>query len=195
MAAVGSNLTSLSFNTLPGLAAGAYQLIGFGSSTLSSANLVEPQSIGGLQATYSLTPNALDVTLANVNGPFWASTTGGSWSVASNWSTNPAPAPNGAGLTANLLGALAASDTVTLDVPVTLGTLNFSNTASYTVGATGGTNSLTLDNSGSGATITLLVGSHVIQAPVVLNSPTTVTVTDPPSRSQLAGASVAPVAC
>ena len=178
LAAVGGNTTALAFNTLAGFAAGNYELIGFGSSTLSSANLVEPPSIGGMQATYSLTPTALDVTLVNIVGPFWASTTGGSWSVAGNWSTNPVPAPNGAGSTANLLGALAASDTITLDVPVTIGTLNINNTASYTIGATGGTNSLTLDNSGSGATITLLAGSHAIQAPVVLNSPTTVTVTD-----------------
>ena len=61
--------------------------------------------------------------------------------------------------------------TITLDEPVTLGTLILGNSDSTTVGYTligSGSNTLTFSNSGYGATITVANGSHVIDAPVVL---------------------------
>jgi hypothetical protein len=52
---------------------------------------------------------------------------------------------------ADLNTKLASSSTITLNVPITVGTLNFNNTAaSYTLG---GANALTLLNNGSKATV------------------------------------------
>ena len=54
---------------------------------------------------------------------------------------------------------------------MTLGTLQFGNCGSTSVGYalnSSGSNSLTFSNSGSGATITVIDGSHVIDVPVVL---------------------------
>ncbi len=61
--------------------------------------------------------------------------------------------------------------TVTLDSPQTVGTLQLGNSASASVGYTlfgSGSNTLTLDNSGSGAMIDVVNGTHVIDAPVLL---------------------------
>ena len=46
--------------------------------------------------------------------------------------------------------------------------------ASYTLGASGGTNSLIIDDTASGGTgsIAVLAGTHYIQAPLQLNSNT-----------------------
>jgi autotransporter-associated beta strand protein len=62
-----------------------------------------------------------------------------------------------------------AAVTVTLDTPLTLGTLQFGNSGSANVGYTvSGSNTLTFNNSGNGATITVTDGSHAINAPVIL---------------------------
>ena len=61
--------------------------------------------------------------------------------------------------------------TVTLDIPLTLGTLTLGNSNSSSVGYTlsgSGANTLTLNNSGRGATISVTNGSHAINAAVVL---------------------------
>ncbi len=61
--------------------------------------------------------------------------------------------------------------TITLDSPQTVGTLQLSNSAGAGTGYTlsgGGSNTLTFNNSSSGATIVLAGGTHVIAAPVVL---------------------------
>ena len=182
----GTGTATISFSPQANFASGTYDLINFGSKTLTLANFSAPQTVNGLQAAYSLTASQLDMTLFNVSGPIWASQTGGTWSTATNWSGNNVP--NGAGQSANFLTTLAASDTVVLDVPVTLGTLNFNNAAaSYTLGSVGSTNALTLDNTGSVANITLAAGSHAIQAPVVLNGPTSVAVSDPAMSLTIGG--------
>ena len=56
----------------------------------------------------------------------WKGPGGGSYNLASNWTNNIVP--NGVDATANFLENIAAPSTVTLDSPVTLGTLNFSST-------------------------------------------------------------------
>ena len=71
-----------------------------------------------------------------------------------------------------------AAVTVTLNTPVTLGTLQFGNSGSASVGYTligSGSNTLTLNNSGSGATITVTAGTHAIDTPVILADNLTVT--------------------
>ena len=102
--------------------------------------------------------------------PVWANPVSGKWSIGTNWSTGTVP--NGAGQSAIINQATNAALTVTLDEPVTLGTLDLGNSGSASVGYTlsgTGANTLTFDNSGGGATIAVANGSHAINAPVVLN--------------------------
>jgi autotransporter-associated beta strand protein len=98
----------------------------------------------------------------------WTSPVNGYWSDANNWTGGP---PDAAGARATLNAATPATLTVKLDNPQTLGMLQFGNSASATVGYMldgSGTNTLTLDNSGSGATIMVTDGTHAIDALVVL---------------------------
>ena len=61
--------------------------------------------------------------------------------------------------------------TVTLNTRVTLGSLQFGSFGSASAGYTlagGGSNTLTLNNAGNGATISVTDGTHTIDAPVIL---------------------------
>ena len=107
--------------------------------------------------------------------PTWSTSAGGSWSNPSNWTGS---VPNGVGAGAAFTAGTTSPVTVTLDMPVTLGTLAFGNSASTSSGYTlvgGGTNTLTFSNSGNGATITVTDGTHAINAPVILADNLTVT--------------------
>jgi len=79
--------------------------------------------------------------------------------------------PNAAGAGAVFSASTAAAVIITLDKPQTVGTLQFGNSGNASVGYTlsgSGSNTLTLNNSGSAATITVANGSHDIDAPVIL---------------------------
>ena len=103
----------------------------------------------------------------------WAVDADGTWNTPTNWSSNPS-IPNAAGDTANLTYNIAASRTVTLDVPVTVGYLTMEDLT--TVNADWiliGSNALTMDT-GSAANATLTVSSRTlnrIDTDMVLNSP------------------------
>jgi autotransporter-associated beta strand protein len=99
----------------------------------------------------------------------WASAVSGSWNTQGNW--NKSTVPNGLTTGAVLNAATTAALTITLDAPQTVGTLVLGNSAGSSVGYTlsgSAANTLTFNNSGSGATITVTDGTHVINAPVVL---------------------------
>ena len=86
--------------------------------------------------------------------------------------------PNGVGVGATFNVPTTAAVTVTLNTPVTLGSLQFGNSGSPRTGyvlSGSGSNTLTLNNSGNGATITVTDGSHAINAPVILAENLTVT--------------------
>ena len=105
----------------------------------------------------------------------WTSTASGNWSNSSNWAGG---VPNGVGAWAALNAPTSVKITVTLDTPVTLGTLLLGNSGKASTGyaLTGaGSNSLTLNNSGSGAMISVTGGVHVINAPVILADNLTMT--------------------
>ena len=122
-------------------------------------------------ADYSLTTSAPSVQ--------WASSTGGSWPVAVNWT--PDNVPNAQAAVANFLATpfgLTAAGTITLDGSQTVGKLVFSDPASYTIAqGTGGT--LTIDDTGDAngvnPSITVSAGNHVITAPLSIASGVTVT--------------------
>jgi fibronectin-binding autotransporter adhesin len=89
----------------------------------------------------------------------------GHWSSGSNWSSNTAP--NGAGQPAVFNQSSSGGLTITLDVPVILGMLQFaSSTTNYTLSAQGATG-LTFSNSGT-SWVTLLSGTHSIGSPVYI---------------------------
>ena len=101
--------------------------------------------------------------------PTWTGTAAGSWTSGTNWSSGSPP--NGAGQQAIVGAATTAPLTITLDSPQTLGTLTFANTASNSVGytlASGSAGSLTMDNAGSAAQISVTGGSQAISAVVSL---------------------------
>ena len=180
-----SNATSIVINPLSGFAAGTYKLFGYsnGDGPGSMANISAPAGISGFRFTYSVGSTELDLVATPITGSIWQSGSGGNWSTPGNWSGSNVP--NAPGATANLFDSLSPSGTVTLDIPVAIGTLVIDNTgASYTIA---GTNILTMDDSGSTAIINVLSNSHAIQAPVFLNSPTTVTVVDPATTFTMSG--------
>jgi len=79
--------------------------------------------------------------------------------------------PNAVGARAALSAATTAAVTVTLDAPVTLGVLQFGNSSTASQGYTlsgSGSNTLTFNNFGSGAAVTVTDGTHAINAPVIL---------------------------
>jgi hypothetical protein len=100
--------------------------------------------------------------------PQWAIDSNGSWSVAANWIGG---VPNGVGHVANLRNAISANRTITMNTPVTLGTLNFESTKGYTLS---GVSLLTLDANAGNAAINITTPvNHAIVTPLKLNDATT----------------------
>ncbi len=132
----------------------------FDISSGSSNIVVNITSIG---ANWSLTGIAFDEVLPPPVIVNWITDGNGSWNTLANWD---APVPNAASANARLSSPpLTGPATVTLDVPVTLGSLVISGANPYTVA---GANSLTLDNGGFDSVINVAGGLHEISAPVVL---------------------------
>jgi hypothetical protein len=77
----------------------------------------------------------------------------------------------GQGVGSTFGSAISAPEIVTLDENTTVGTITFNNTNSYTIAPGTAGYSLTLDNAGAAANITVTTGSHTISAPLVLTSP------------------------
>jgi autotransporter-associated beta strand protein len=111
---------------------------------------------------------AFFLTGSGIGAPaVWAFPVNGNWSDPSKWASG---SPNRIGALFNV--PTPAAVTVSLDTPVTLGTLLFGNAGNASVGYTlsgSGSNRLTLDNVENGATISVINGVHFIDAPVALN--------------------------
>jgi hypothetical protein len=98
----------------------------------------------------------------------WNVDSDGSTTLASNWVGG---APGGADSEAQFLGsAITAPRAITIDAPLTLGSLRFDGTNQYTLGGS----SITIDTTGGAGAITLLGGSHQVDAPLSLAKDTTV---------------------
>ena len=164
-------------STTPFTTPGTYNLIqgspnpGLDSSwtTTSGSNphIANPQvssfysfgySGGNLQLTIVPNPAALTST--------WTNNMDGNWSAGTNWSSNP-NVPGVAGNTATL-GQSTALRTVNLNANESVGTLTFNNNNSFVIANLGKT--LTLDNTGFGASLYVLGGTlNNIQTSVALN--------------------------
>src|SRR6476660_1951774 len=99
-------------------------------------------------------------------GSAWNLAGGGSWNAAGNWTT-PAQVPNGAGVTANFLTSPTSSSSISLDAPITVGTIVFSIANNVTLNPGSG-GSLTFDNLGSNAGVLISGGTHSVAANVNL---------------------------
>ncbi|MDD4441682.1 MAG: autotransporter-associated beta strand repeat-containing protein [Kiritimatiellae bacterium] len=99
----------------------------------------------------------------------WVNPSHGDWTTAANWNALPASAAG----TAVLFGAIpTAATAVTLDTPFTLGSAAFDNPYGYTLSGAG---TLTLDNAGADAALTVVQGEHTVNLPLALPAPLTVT--------------------
>jgi autotransporter-associated beta strand protein len=106
------------------------------------------------------------VSIINGVHATWTNTVNGNWSGAANWSSNPT-VPHAAGDLATL-GFGTSFMTVTLDANESVGGLVFTNGNSFSVADAG--NTLTFDNSGSGAIIGVASGtSNSISAALSMN--------------------------
>ena len=168
-----------------------WDITGLGGSPINLADFtsggtfVQPSTLNSLltpasAAIYSLSDVNNVIEAIAVASNTWNVDASGNWSNPANWQGG---VPNGAHAPADFLGVITASRTVNLDIPVTVGSIDFNNVNQYTLLDTTGTNSITLDNGAAHALIQVDQGSHVIAAPVALNSPLGVTVT--PSGSTL----------
>ena len=116
------------------------------------------------QALSSANVTANYLTYGGTPG-LWTNAAGGGWTVASNWSNGTIP--NGVGTEADFYGAISASQSIASGVAVTLGTIRFNNSNTYTLGGAG---SLTLQDTSGAALIDVESGTQQIQVPVTLAS-------------------------
>ncbi len=136
---------------------------------------IENLTIGNAQAGkyYSLTDDTVGTTIQVTVGPATTSTwsglaADGLWSSAGNWDSG---SPNNPGSVASFGPAPASPTAVTVDGAKTVGGISFSNTNSYTLAGS----AITLDNGVASAVISTVSGSHVVNAPLVLNTPLNLT--------------------
>ena len=88
------------------------------------------------------------------------------------------------GAAATFYDFLTAPRTITVDAPVTVGTMAFYGTNQYTIA---GPNAVTMQASSGSPAITVMIGGHAISAPLVLTGITTVTVTNPGDTLTISG--------
>ncbi|HSV12905.1 MAG TPA: glycoside hydrolase family 16 protein, partial [Tepidisphaeraceae bacterium] len=127
-----------------------------GSPSLAAGNY--DMQVDFLRAYSSITSSA---------SPSWKNNASGNWSAAGNWVS--AVVPNASGAAAVFGNILTQPRTVTVDAPVTVGSMSFDSSSGYTVG---GTQAITL-NSSSAPTVTVVSGNHTISAPITFGKSTT----------------------
>jgi hypothetical protein len=127
-----------------------------------------------LEIDYQLIPPLSPASTWNLDG-------GGDWSSAANWT---GAIPNAIGATAVFGNKITAPSTVTVDMPMTVGQVDFNSPSAYTIA---GTNALTLAATTGDAQINVTTGSHAISAPVTLAGNATFTVTSAASNLSIAG--------
>ena len=115
-----------------------------------------------LQLVPVFTNNSLTLTAVQGGSGGWNSDADGVVSGPGNWAGGM---PSAAGDAATFGPAISAPRTITVDAPVTFGSLTFEGSNRYTLS---GSNSVTLQMPGGSPQITVLAGSHTISAPVAL---------------------------
>ncbi|MGJ8695166.1 MAG: beta strand repeat-containing protein [Verrucomicrobiaceae bacterium] len=135
-----------------------------GTPVLSVAN-----PAAGASYSFDFTGGTVAVTVS-VSGSNWDSAVGGSWNMASNWTTDTAP--NGQGSLASFGGggtAITSASTVSLDGDKTVGKLIFDSVESFTVvPGSPDTSSITFDVDGAAPILQGISGSHEVAADLVI---------------------------
>jgi probable HAF family extracellular repeat protein len=140
---------------------------------------------GGTIVGTGISPNATreawvaKIPIPTINS--WNLDANGNWFVASSWTSG---VPNGVGKEALLGSSITQPRTLTLNLPVTLGRLDFDNTHSYTIA---GTRALTLEATTGAAKVNVVSGSHTISAPLTLADNTVFTITPAASSLSITG--------
>ncbi len=166
---------SVSSATLASLAPGST----FDPPLSGLENLLTPAS----QAKFTLT-NVNNLLVASQMASFsWGVDASGNWSSSVSWTNGMVP--NSSGTPATFGSVITAPRTVTLDIPVTLGSMSFNNTNTYTILDTTGTNSITFNNGAEDSTISVAAGNHLINAGINVSGNNNLDVTVTPSGSTL----------
>jgi hypothetical protein len=111
----------------------------------------------------------------------WNIDANGNWTEVNNWAIL---VPNAAGVEAAFAGAITAPRTVTVNAPITVGSLFFDSAQAYTIA---GTSALTLDTTSGNAQIHVASGNHTISAPITLADNAVFTVTPAANNLTLTG--------
>jgi autotransporter-associated beta strand protein len=147
-----------------GAGSGTIGLIGYSSYSGGFGNV----TLGGgaLPGADSLDYTSNELYLIAAAAPsVWTNAINGNWSDATKWT---GPVPNGAGQGAVFSQPTGGTvTTITLDEPVTIGTLQLGNTASKY--AINGTNTLTLNNNGAASLVTVSGGTQAIGVPLEIS--------------------------
>jgi fibronectin-binding autotransporter adhesin len=136
------------------------------------------RSDGGGMAMVALNDGVFVIPPANT----WNVDANGTWSSAANWTV---AVPNRAGAAASFGSKITAPRTVTADVPITVGRIDFDNANTYTLA---GSNTITLNATSGDAQINVTSGSHTISAPVSLAGNTLITVSPAAGNLSITGA-------
>ncbi|MFI5377705.1 MAG: autotransporter-associated beta strand repeat-containing protein, partial [Tepidisphaerales bacterium] len=186
--AFGAN-TNITYMPVAGFNAGTFHLVSSGSA-MPTSNFIVSNAIIGTANRYGVqvqaVGNSLDLTVTAPDWGHWQGTSGGTWSTTANWTGIYASSNSVPSLATDVANFLSnSSGTVVLNAPETVGAIVLDNSgAAYQIGATGGTNAITLNNGLIGTTdgvlgtarVDVLNGSHAIAAGLTLANPTTVTV-------------------
>ena len=141
-----------------------FTVLGFGSRSGDFATETGLDLGGRLQLVPAYSGNSLVLTAVQGGSGTWQVDSDGAASVSANWSGG---LPSAADDTATFGPVIGQPRTVTIDQPTTWGNVVLDSSLGYTLSGSGG-NTLTLDNSGSGAAITVTGGQHAITASLVL---------------------------
>jgi arabinogalactan endo-1,4-beta-galactosidase len=122
---------------------------------------------GGATALFNNSDSALQaVSDFSITQHQWNISGSGSWNTSGNWTNST---PNGSDVEADFLGEISANQTITNSSSVTLGTLRFQNTNTYTLSGTG---SLMLQATVGWAYVVVQQGAQQINLPVTIASDT-----------------------
>ncbi|HEX4056060.1 MAG TPA: glycosyl hydrolase 53 family protein [Tepidisphaeraceae bacterium] len=127
---------------------------------------------GGATALFDNTTShtaTLGVDAFSISQHQWNTSTSGAWETSGNWTNG---SPNGAGVEADFFGGISGNQTISISSAITLGTVNFKNANTYTLGGTG---SLTTQDNIGWANVVVQSGTQQIDVPLTIAGDTTLT--------------------
>ena len=185
-----SSTSTLNIVNTGAMGIGTYRLFDYTGTALTDISTLALASSHNGAFNLSLVNNtgntSIDLYVTAISQQWQKNGTNTNWSENPWWTVSPYTVPDGAGAHALFLnnngpGFGTTAETVTLDTSKTVGEIVFQNTTTaFTISAPA-TQTLTLNESGGGATVSVLgtpaTANHVISAPVILADNLTVDVT------------------